>query len=392
MKVLLLRSGSGVPCLRSQEGSQLGQIAVFVGTRPEAIKLAPVIRSLRGMPGVEVQVVATGQHPDLLGGALQPFGITPDSSLELHRANSSVHALTTALLESIGNYLDLSACKEIVVQGDTSTAFCAGLAGFYRGLRVYHVEAGLRTGTLDAPWPEEANRQMLARIASVHFAPTEIARTNLLKEGIPSGLIEVTGNTVVDALEAIRPGLPKSEDLAIHGLDRSKKWILVTGHRREHQDGGFEQLCEALGRLGSRGDCQIIYPLHPSPKVREVVESGLGGKPGVVLCAPLGYMDFLALLRDSHLVLTDSGGIQEEAPSFGVPALVFREATERPEAVSSGFARIVGLDPTAIVREATRLLEDRAAWSLMSATSNPFGDGRASERISKRIIKELGGS
>jgi UDP-N-acetylglucosamine 2-epimerase (non-hydrolysing) len=374
------------------------KVSVIFGTRPEAIKLAPVVRALRARPGVDCLVCNTAQHRQLVGPVLAAFGLTPDADLDLLRPGQSLAELTARGVAAIDAYLDAERPDLVLVQGDTTTVLCAALAAFYRKVPVGHVEAGLRTGDLAAPWPEEANRVVTTRLASLHFAPTERARRNLLAEGVPGDRVVLTGNTVVDALlsavATVRaappavPGLPPG----LSDPDDARRLVLITGHRRESFGAGFESICEGVRELAERfPEVAFVYPVHLNPNVREPVRRILGapGLANVHLTEPLGYLEFVALMDRSALILTDSGGVQEEAPALGKPVLVLRETTERPEAVEAGTARLVGTDRRAIVAAASLLLTDRAAYDAMSRTMNPFGDGRAAGRVADACLDFL---
>lgn len=368
----------------------MATIAIIFGTRPEAIKLAPVVLALRGHPAIACRVCVTAQHRQMLDSVLEAFGIAPDADLDLMRPGQSLGRLTARGIEAIDGYLGRERPDLVLVQGDTTTVLCAALAAFYHHIPVGHVEAGLRTGDLHSPWPEEANRVLTSRLAALHFAPTETSRQNLLKEGVAADRIFVTGNTVIDALllarEKIRddpppiPGL--SPSLLEDGPDRPL--VLITGHRRESFGAGFESICRAVAALAHRfPHAQFVYPVHLNPRVREPVGRILGAAEAgnIHLIEPLPYLPFLALMDRATLILTDSGGIQEEAPSLGKPVLVLRETTERPEAVAAGTVRLVGTDERVIVAEAARLLTEPAAYEAMTCAHQPYGDGRAAARI-----------
>ena len=350
------------------------------GTRPEAIKLAPVIRRLRESPDqFQVRVAVTGQHRGLLDQVLDIFSIRPDHDLNVMQTGQSLHALTSRIVSALEPVLAADKPDWVLVHGDTTTTLCGALAAFYSGIPVGHVEAGLRTFDVQAPFPEEMNRVIVGRLASLHFAPTESAAANLRSEGV--GNIHVTGNTAIDAVLEIRDGL-ESGRLRADGLPRTtKKVIAVTGHRRESFGDGFERICEALARLSNRDDVEIVYAVHPNPNVTEPVRRILGSRPNVYLIDPLPYVPFVELMRRSHILLTDSGGIQEEAPSLGKPVLVMREKTERPEAVEAGTALLVGTDTDRIVNECVTLLENEAEYARRAHIHNPYGDGQAAARI-----------
>lgn len=353
------------------------------GTRPEAIKMLPVLQALRRTPGLEARVVVTAQHRELLDQVMAPFGVQADEDLDLMRDSDDLASLFGRLVTGVGGAIARRRPELLLVHGDTSTTFAASLAGFYARVPVAHVEAGLRTGNLEAPWPEEANRRLTTTLATLHFAPTQIARGHLLREGVEDHAIHVTGNTAVDAIELAAETARGNLHLAARFgfLDPGKRLILVTGHRRENMGAGLSRLCAALRTLASRGDTQIVYTLHPNPDVRSPVDALLRGVDGIHLLPPQDYLPFVWLMDRADLIVTDSGGIQEEAPSLRTPVLVTRDVTERPEAVDAGTARLVGTDQARIVAEASRLLDDPQAHADMARAGNPFGDGRASMRI-----------
>jgi UDP-N-acetylglucosamine 2-epimerase (non-hydrolysing) len=361
-------------------------LSVF-GTRPEAIKMAPVVLALANDPRFEAHVCVTGQHAEMLEQVSALFGIRPDYDLKIMKAGQGLTHITTAVLEGLEPVLASSKPDMVLVHGDTTTSMAAALAAFYAGVRVGHVEAGLRTGNLLSPWPEEGNRQITGRLTDLHFAPTELSRQNLLKENISDAKIHVTGNTVIDALLMIKDKIESDTSLdqqfltAFPFLDQSKRLVLVTGHRRENHDGGIARVCEALAQLAARGDVQIVYPVHLNPKVKAAADAVLTGVENVFLISPQSYLPFVWLLNRCALVVTDSGGLQEEAPSFGKPVLVTRDTTERPEAVDAGTVKLIGTDTNALVLEANRLLDDNAAYSEMARAHNPYGDGKAAARI-----------
>jgi UDP-N-acetylglucosamine 2-epimerase (non-hydrolysing) len=352
------------------------------GTRPEAIKLCPVIRAARP-GGVPVRVCVTAQHRAMLDQVLACFDVRPDHDLDLMQPGQTLAALTARALDRLDPVIAAENPSMVVVQGDTTTTMAAALAAFYRHIPVAHVEAGLRTGDIRQPFPEEWNRVATARLAAIHFAPTEGARLNLLAEGVAADCIHVTGNTGIDAVlqtvGALDAGaLPRPE---WPWLDCARRLILVTAHRRESFGPGIAGICDALADLSRRPDVQIVFPVHRNPNVLDVVSARLGAIPNVVLLDPVEYPAFVDLMRRSHLILTDSGGIQEEAPSLGKPVLVLRDVTERPEAVEAGTVRLVGPHRERIVAAATTLLDDAAEYARMSAVHNPYGDGHASTRI-----------
>ena len=358
---------------------------------PEAIKLAPVLRALREMPGTDVVTCVTGQHREMLDQVNALFGITPDVDLGVMTRGQSLTDLTAAVLRGLEPVLREHKPDWVVVQGDTTTAFAAGLASFYQHIPIAHVEAGLRTGNPASPWPEEMNRQLAGRIADLHFAPTSHSRANLLREGIEGGKIHVTGNTVIDALFQVRDKLEADSDLAatqaarFSFLDPSRRLILVTGHRRENFNGGLDRVCRALADIADRGDVQIVYPVHLNPAVQASAAKALAGRSNIHLLPPLDYLSFVWIMNRAHLIVTDSGGVQEEAPALGKPVLVMRDTTERPEGVAAGTAKLVGTDEDRIVSEIFTLLDDSDAHAAMARAHNPFGDGHASERIAEIV-------
>jgi UDP-N-acetylglucosamine 2-epimerase (non-hydrolysing) len=360
------------------------------GTRPEAIKLAPVVRRLAEHASFEARVVVTAQHRDLLDQVLTAFSIRPDHDLDLMRPGQSLSQSTARIIGALEDVVARERPDWILVQGDTTTAFCGALAGFYARVPVGHVEAGLRTGDMTQPFPEELNRVLVGRLAALHFAPTEGAAVNLRREGVDPATIFVTGNTGIDAVLEVRAALAEGrlKPSGLLELDPGKKLILVTAHRRESFGDGFAQICDALARLAQRSDVQIVYPVHPNPNVQDPVRRGLGDLANVHLINPLSYVPFVDLMRRAHLLLTDSGGIQEEAPSLGKPVLVMREKTERPEAVTAGTARLVGTDPQKILAECALLLDDSAEYERRSRIHNPYGDGQAAIRIRDLLLSQ----
>lgn len=374
--------------------------AILMGTRPEAIKLAPVVHALRACEDVRPLAISTGQHKEMLHQVVDLFGITLDHDLAVMQPDQTLATLTSRLTSAIDGVLAQTKPDMVLVQGDTTTAFVGALVGFYRGVPVGHVEAGLRTGDLSAPFPEEANRRLVSVIARHHYAPTTKSAANLRREGVSEDAILITGNTVIDALmiELQRQASPAVSS-AIHaeldakiGADwRTTPFVVVTGHRRENFGGGFEQICDALETLASRfADHLFIYPVHLNPRVKLVVERRLSGVPNIRLLSPLDYSAFAALLKACRMVLTDSGGIQEEAPALGKPVLVMRDVTERPEGVEAGTVALVGTDRDAIVQQTTRLLTDPSAYARMAQARNPYGDGTASARIVAHLRRALG--
>jgi len=366
-------------------------LSVF-GTRPEAIKMAPVVLRLAAHPGFEAKVCVTAQHRSMLDSVLEDFAIRPDFDLDVMRERQTLCGIAARVLDGLQGVLESFRPERVLVHGDTTTTLAASLAAFYNRIPVGHVEAGLRTGNLEAPWPEEANRKVTAVVTDLHFAPTERARRALLAEGVAPEKIHVTGNTVIDALLLAREKLRRDPELAYRiaqrfaFLDPSRRLVLVTGHRRESFGQGFENICRALAELARRhADIEILYPVHLNPNVREPVFRILGGLPAVHLIEPVEYLPFVHLMDRAHLIVTDSGGIQEEAPALGKPVLVMREVTERPEAVEAGTVRLVGTDFARIVEETSRLLTDPAAYRRMATAINPYGDGRAAERIERAL-------
>jgi len=367
-------------------------LSVF-GTRPEAIKMAPVIGALERQPGIQSIVCLTAQHRSMLDQVIDLFALKADFDLNLMADNQGLTHITSAVLTGLEPILREVKPDRVLVHGDTATTLAASLAAFYAHVPVGHVEAGLRTGDMMAPWPEEMNRKVADTICDLHFAPTERARDNLLKEGIPAKGISVTGNTVIDALQQITKRLNGDAKLAadmarnLPPVPSDRRLVLVTGHRRESFGAGFERICEGLRQLADlRSDIEIFYPVHLNPNVREPVLRLLGNHPRIRLLEPLDYLPFVYLMNRCHFLISDSGGIQEEAPSLGKPVLVMREVTERPEAVAAGTVKLVGTDVAKIVAESCRLLDDSDAYMRMSQAPNPFGDGRAGERIVREIV------
>ena len=367
------------------------RILSIFGTRPEAIKLAPVVQALAQTPGVTHATCVTGQHRQMLDAVLQVFALTPDYDLDIMRPGQDLTHVTTAVLDGVGRVLDDFRPDWVIVQGDTTTAMAGALAGFYRKARIAHVEAGLRTGNIHSPWPEEMNRKLVGQLADVHFAPTQTAAANLRREGIADADILVTGNTVIDALQWVarrldaEPALEEAFSARFPFLDPARRLILVTGHRRENFDGGLERVCQALAQIGRRPDVQIVYPVHLNPNVQKTAQAVLGDAAAVHLIEPQDYLPFAWLLRRAHLIITDSGGIQEEAPGLGKPVLVTRDTTERPEAIEAGTARLIGTQSEALIAAATQLLDEPDAYAAMVQARNPFGDGHAAERIARHL-------
>lgn len=367
------------------------KVLVAFGTRPEAIKMAPVVEAFRRDGSMDIVVAVTAQHRQMLDQVLELFSIIPDEDLDLMQPGQTLADLFARILTGMNGVIARHRPDIVLVHGDTSTTLATALAAFYNKVRVGHVEAGLRTGDLWAPWPEEANRRLTAPLSSLHFAPTAQSRANLLAEGVDDGDIEVTGNTVIDALLEVVGRIEQDAALAeglacrFPFLDPDRRLVLVTGHRRENFGAGFEQICVALKTLAERGDVQVVYPVHLNPNVQEPVNRLLAGVDNIVLIEPQDYLPFVYLMSRSSLIITDSGGVQEEAPSLGKPVLVMRDTTERPEAVEAGTVRLVGTGAARIVAEAGRLLDEPSAYADMSRAHNPYGDGQASARIARRV-------
>lgn len=378
------------------------RVLVVFGTRPEAIKMAPVVLALSRSADIDCKVCVTGQHRQLLDRALQDFTITPDFDLNVMREKQDLYDITISILERIRDVIRESKPDVVLVHGDTTTAMAAALAAFYQQVPVGHVEAGLRTRDLLSPYPEEANRQIVGRVAQFHFAPTIGARENLIAEGIPTDRIWVTGNTVIDALLIAKrkvEDIEKAHWQALFGeqlherlSNQSHRHILVTGHRRESFGQGFENICLAIRELATRNpNFQFTYPVHLNPNVQEPVNRVLGGLPNVALIKPVEYLPFVWLMSRADIILTDSGGIQEEAPALGKKVLVMRDVTERPEAIAAGTARLVGTDPERIIAEIEMALGEGAESADTIRALNPFGDGRAASRIAD-ILRNAGGT
>jgi len=368
------------------------KILIVFGTRPEAIKMAPVIHRLRQSPSADVFVCVSGQHRQMLDQVLELFEIKPDYDLNLMLPNQTLSSLTSLVLTKITEVLETLSPDLVLVHGDTSTAFASALACFYKKIPVAHIEAGLRSGNIHSPWPEELNRRVVGQLASMHFAPTALAKVNLVKEGTASSAIWVTGNTVIDALLDIVIRI--SSDTALETrLIKKMPWlssstyrlILVTGHRRENFGDGIEEVCRALRKLALEPNVVIVYPVHPNPQVMEPVHRLLDGITNVHLVEPMEYLSFVFLMSKAYFIITDSGGIQEEAPSLGKPVLLMRDTTERPEAISAGTVCMVGSNEARILEEARHLLADPEHYARMSTAHNPYGDGKAAERIVKVI-------
>lgn len=364
------------------------RVLFVFGTRPEAIKLAPVVMRMRDCePDMEARVCVTAQHRSLLDQVLETFRITPDHDLNLMTPGQSLTQSTSRILAALEPVIAAEHPHMLVVQGDTTTTMCGALAAFFQRVPVAHVEAGLRTGDLHQPFPEELNRVVTGRVSTVHLAPTAKAAANLEREGVATDLIAVTGNSGIDALLYVRDGLEsgaiRARDWA--ALDPAKKLLVLTAHRRESFGPGFEGVCAAIERLAARPDVEIAFPMHPNPNVRAAFGERLAELGNVHLMEPLDYVPFVDLMRRAYLLITDSGGVQEEGPSLGKPILVLREKTERPEAVEAGTVRLVGCSPDRIVHEAQLLLDDEAEYDRRAHVHNPYGDGQASERICNAI-------
>ena len=363
------------------------RILIIFGTRPEAIKMAPVVKAFQKDNRFETKVCVTAQHRDMLDQVLELFAITPDYDLDIMKQNQGLTGITCAILTGLEPVLQEFSPDRILVHGDTSTTFAASLAAYYQKISVGHVEAGLRTHNIYSPWPEEANRKLTGVLTDLHFSPTSTARDNLLAENVAEKNIMVTGNTVIDALchvqESIENDSQMRAELASQFpfINPKKKIVLVTGHRRESFGDGFENICQALKALAKRDDIQIIYPVHLNPHVREPVNRLLKDVAHVHLIEPQDYLPFVYLMSISHIILTDSGGIQEEAPSLAKPVLVMRDTTERPEAVTAGTVKLVGADKNKIIQNVSLLLDNDDEYQKMSFAHNPYGDGKASQRI-----------
>ena len=353
-----------------------------VGTRPEAIKMAPVILALKKEPWAEVRVLATAQHRHMLDQVLNFFEIEPDIDLDIMRPNQALTTLTARLLLEMDKVLEAEKPDVVLVQGDTTTVMAVALACFYHRIPIGHVEAGLRTWDMQNPFPEEANRVITGKLARWHFAPTEGSRQNLLREGVQDSDILVTGNTVIDALL-----MTAAKDIEVGiDIDANKRLVLITSHRRENFGQPFRNICQALRTLAeNNSDVQFLYPVHPNPNVKDVAHEMLGSSPNILLCDPLDYAPFVAAMKRAYLIISDSGGVQEEAPALGKPVLVLRDETERPEAVDQGVVKLVGPNYERIVTEAQRLLDDELAYREMARGISPYGDGLAAGRIVKTL-------
>lgn len=378
---------------QTKEMPMLKVLTVF-GTRPEAIKMAPVVKALASDAAFDAKVCVTAQHREMLDQVLEIFDVRPDFDLNLMAPGQDLSDLTSKVLLGMRDVYREWLPDIVLVHGDTTTTQATSLSAYYAKVKVGHVEAGLRTGNKYSPWPEEMNRRLTGAITDLHFAPTEGSHANLLREGTAKDSIHITGNTVIDALlDAVARvrgdiALKRRLENQFDFVDPTRRLILVTGHRRENFGASFENICVALRDIASRDDVQIVYPVHPNPNVQEPVRRLLGDISNVHLIAPLDYLPFVYLMDRSAFVITDSGGIQEEAPSLGKPVLVMRDTTERPEAVEAGTVKLVGTDRAAITREANRLLDDQAAYDAMARSHNPYGDGQAAVRI-RDILKSM---
>lgn len=369
-------------------------IAFIFGTRPEAIKLAPVILGLKKDSRFKVHVCVTAQHRQMLDQVLEIFSIVPDVDLNIMKPNQTLSQLTANAITGLDSYFHDHRPDMVLVQGDTTTVFAASLVSFYHKIPIGHVEAGLRTKNKFSPFPEEINRVLTTQIADLHFAPTELSKNNLLSEGVSPKKVFVTGNTVIDALlfakEKVKVSPPDVEGLPDHVLMNGNPLVLMTGHRRENFGAGFESICSAIAALAHNfPDHNFVYPVHLNPNVRTPVFRILGNKKNIHLIEPLRYLPFVSLMMRTQLILTDSGGIQEEAPTFGIPVLVMRDTTERPEGITAGSVKLVGTSTEKILHEATSLLTDAKAYKKMSSVANPYGDGKAADRISNHILNYL---
>ncbi len=379
----------------SASAAKPATILVVFGTRPEAIKLFPVVAALKADARFVVKVCVSAQHREMLDQVLSIAGIVPDHDLDVMKPDQTLDALTATLLVGLGQVMDAVRPTRVIVQGDTATAMAGALAAYYRKLPVDHVEAGLRSGNIYHPWPEEINRKIIGSMASLHFAPTETSAAALLAENVDPARVHVTGNTVIDALHWVSARIAAEPALAaglgeLEARFAGKRIIGVTSHRRENFGGGLEAIAEAIRRIAARPDVALIFPVHPNPNVRKVMNGALAGLDNVALIEPLDYPHFARLIALSEIMLTDSGGVQEEAPALGKPVLVMRETTERPEGVAAGTARLVGTDADRIVSEIFTLLDDKTAYEAMARAHNPFGDGTAAHQIVEILAREIG--
>ncbi|RCK45628.1 UDP-N-acetylglucosamine 2-epimerase [Thalassospira profundimaris] len=368
------------------------KIMMVFGTRPEAIKMAPLARLLQNRSDIDLHICSTGQHREMLASVIKAFDLQIDEDLDVMTRDQTLNGLSQALLGKLDHSYHQNQPDIVLVHGDTTTSFIASLAAFHRHIPVAHIEAGLRTGDLQSPWPEEANRRLTAVLANLHFPPTEKAKLNLLAEGVCDHCILVTGNTVIDALLWMNERLDQTNwqpapQSPLASIDPARKMILITGHRRESLGHGFEEICHALDTLAQRyPDIQFVYPVHMNPRVHDVVYRMLGHRENIILTAPQDYRHFVWLMKNAYLIMTDSGGIQEEAPALGKPVLVLRNVTERPSGRLQDRAMLVGTNPDKIIAQTTRLIEDAAYYREFTTRHSPFGDGRACERILERLL------
>ncbi|PVZ42342.1 non-hydrolyzing UDP-N-acetylglucosamine 2-epimerase [Pseudomonas sp. CC120222-01a] len=368
-------------------------VMMVFGTRPEAIKMAPLARVLRSWPEVDLHICSTGQHREMLEQVLTAFGLSVDQDLKVMTQNQTLNGLARDLLDKLDQAYEQVKPDIVLVHGDTTTSFIASLAAFHRHIPIGHVEAGLRTGNLQQPWPEEANRRLTGVLADLHFTPTRDSDANLIREGVPPEHIEVTGNTVIDALLWMRDHLAERQwqpaaDSPLSVLRPEQRMVLITGHRRENFGPGFERICLALAQLAERyPDVQFVYPVHLNPQVQKAVYGVLSNRSNIHLIAPQDYPHFVWLMNRAQIILTDSGGVQEEAPALGKPVLVLRKVTERPAVLKGGTVKLVGTLTERIVEETRQLLDDPVAYARMARVYTPFGDGHASERIAERLTR-----
>lgn len=367
----------------------------IVGTRPEAIKMAPLLKSLEKDDRFDSKFCVTAQHREMLDQVLSLFNLVPHYDLDVMQKGQSLGGVTSQMILHLSRILQIESPDYVMVHGDTATTFCGAISGFYQKIPIIHIEAGLRTGNIYSPWPEEGNRKLVSAICNLHFAPTQKAGENLISEGVPKSRVHITGNTVIDALLSVADILNSDVNQAkrlsalFPFVDTQKKLILVTAHRRESFGKGFERICSAIKKIASNENVQVVFPVHLNPIVSKPVHHYLSGLDNIFLISPQDYLPFVYLMKECHIILTDSGGIQEEAPSLGKPVLVLRDITERPEAVSAGTVKLVGTDVQKIYSEVKRLLENNSEYEKMSFAHNPYGDGNACERIIK-ILGEHG--
>jgi len=370
------------------------KIMTIFGTRPEAIKMAPLVLALNENPTIESRICVTGQHREMLDQVLNLFEITPDYDLNIMKSGQTLSEVTSRMVMKLQPIVDSYQPDIILVHGDTSTTFCAALTAYYNQIAVGHVEAGLRTGNIYSPWPEEGNRKLVSCLANLNFAPTEKSMANLLGEGVDPERVYVTGNTVIDALLLMERKINSSKLLSsklrnsFPMISDDRKIVLITGHRRENFGGGFERICESIKRLAEKNkNVDFVYPVHLNPKVQNPVNKLLSNHQNIHLIEPQGYLEFVYLMTQSHIILTDSGGIQEEAPALGKPVLVMRDTTERPEAISAGTVQLVGTEVEKIVNGVESLLTDSALYEKMSRAHNPYGDGNSVKRIIEILVQ-----